>query len=83
MGIGRSNRSGVQLREPSDFQPEHRLARLSFRLDDPHDVQGIRIAGGLLDGEVRWEDLVCVAVDDRHGDAQIRQPNLDSVVNSR
>jgi len=38
---------------------------------------------GCLVSEVRWEDLVCVIIDDRHGDARVRQPNLYLVVSSR
>jgi len=46
MRIGRSNRSGIQPREPSDRQSEQWFARLSFCVDYSYSVQGIRIEGG-------------------------------------
>jgi len=71
MRAERSNRSGIQLREPSDCQPEQWLVRLPLRVDDSCDVQGDHIRRGRLDGEVRWEGLICVVIDDRHRYARI------------
>jgi hypothetical protein len=62
MRVARSNRSGIQLREPSNCEPEQRLARLSLCVDDSSDIQRFRKAKGSLDSEVCWDDLICVTI---------------------
>lgn len=80
MRVTRSDRSGTQLREPGDCQPEQWFIRLSFCVDDPGSIQGLYEAKRGLDGEVCCGDLFRVAVDERHWHTRIGQPNLYSVV---
>lgn len=80
--VARSNRSGVQPREPSDRQPEQWFVRFSLCLDDSCDVQVFCETKGSLGGEVCCYYLGCVAIYERHRYAGIRQPNLRSVVSS-
>ena len=83
MRVECSNRSGIQLREPSDSQPEQWFVRLPFGVDDPCDVQGVHVWKRRLVSEVRWEDIICVVIDDRYRDSRVRQPDLRPVVSSR
>jgi len=80
MRVALSDQSGIQLRESDDRQPEKRFVGLPLCSDNPCEVRGLCITMGGLDGEVCWEDLVCVTIGERYGDARIRQSNLRFMV---